>query len=332
VDLLGALPGAALLALLLAALAALAPVAYGAGAPGGDLGAPAGGPAALEVPGEQFFMVPGEAGTVRVLQRTLVFNPGPWAAEQVEIPVPVGARLFDPPEGWGDVAPGGRGLVDARPLAPGEVREYRVLYELMMGSRPYPVRRALPYPVGEMAFWVEDGALALTGLHLEDRGTEEMAGGQFRLYTMGPVGPHDNWQVVLRPPLGRAGRALPELSGHGARHADPWAVWREGLRRYGKGAILLVAGVAAVAWRRRRARLRAEGKGLEEALVALEVAHRAGEVDTALYQAQKRQLLARLARGNPSRRRGSPAGKGAAQQGTRTQDTGGEQGTEAIGP
>lgn len=261
----------------------------------------------LEAAGEQFFVIAADAGVLRVLQRTVVHNTGPEGVSRVPVPVPAGARLLEPDEGWGAVEPGPGGLVDGRPMAPGEVREYRVLYEFTMGSRPLALRRSLPYPVREITFWVEEPALALTGLFLQEVGTEVLADSSFTVYRMAPSPPHEAWQVVVRPQRGD-GRALPDLGAAGDRHMDPLAALARGAAvRWPllAAAALAVGGLAA--WRRRRGA--ADGSGEdgdpEALLVRLEMAYRAGEVDDEVYAARRRRLMERaLAR----RRRGSVEG------------------------
>lgn len=260
----------------------------------------------LEGAAEQFFLIAADEGVLRVLQRTVVHNTGSEGVPRVPVPVPAGARLLEPEEGWDHVQPGPAGLVDGRPMAPGEVREYRVLYEFTMGSRPLALRRSLPYPVRDISFWVEEPALALTGLFLQQVGTETLADSSFTVYRMAPSPPTEAWQVVVRPRRGE-GRALPDLGAGGDRHLDPLgALARGAVAWWPLLAVAVVALGGFAALRRRRGGADgSEGGDPEALLVRLEMAYRAGEVDDEVYAARRRRLMERaLAR----RRRGSVEG------------------------
>jgi len=277
-------------------------------APGAALAAEGDEPAVmgLEAAAEQFFLVAADGGVLRVLQRTVVHNTGSEAVARVPVPVPAGARLLEPEGGWGDVQPGPGGLVDGRPMAPGEVREYRVFYELTMGSRPLALRRSLPYPVRDIAFWVEEPSLALTGLFLQEMGSEVLADSSFAVYRMAPSGPHEAWQVVVRPRRADA-QPLPDLGAGGDRHVDPLAALaRSAASRWPVLAAAMVALGGLAVWRRRRRAGDGAGSDDPEALlVRLEMAYRAGEVDDEVYAARRRRLVEQaLAR----RRRGSVEG------------------------
>src|SRR5690606_30203099 len=142
--------------------------------------------------------------------------------------VPQGVRLLEPPDGWGTVQPVSGGLRDLRTLQPGDVHEYRIIYEFTVASRPVALTRELPYPVGEMDFWVQADAAELTGLNLVYMGEERLSDSLFNVYAMGPIDPHPAWQVVVRPTATRAAaRPLPDLSAGGGRHADPFGWWAE---------------------------------------------------------------------------------------------------------
>lgn len=255
-----------------------------------------------EVVQEYFFVVEGEPATVRILQGVRLHNAGSLAAEGVRISLPEGARVLEPPQGWGQVRPEAGSLVDTEPLMPGETREYQVIYELTLGSRPLALRRSLPYPVGEMVFWVQADALSLTGLHLQPLGEEVLGGERFRAYGMRRIGPHDAWQVVLRRQnASSAGgaAALPDLSRQ--RHGDPLRAWGELLEQYGWALVLVLAAWMVLTLARklkgargpadRRRQLAAE---LEEEIVKLDVAFRAGELDEDVYRPRRQQLLERI--------------------------------------
>lgn len=264
----------------------------------------------LEVPVEQFFIVRADAGVMRVMQRIVVYNPGPGAVEGVDLPVPQGVRLLEPLEGWGTVQPTSEGLRDMRTMNPGDIHEYRIIYELTLISRPVALTRALPYPVGEMDFWVQADAAELTGLHLVEIGQERLSDALFNVYAMGPVDPHPAWQVVLRPAPHTGARTLPDLSAGGARHADPFGWWADRLAQAPWVLPLAAAAFGVLAWWRRRpegARRSARERALETEIVRLDVAYAAGDVDDDVYTTRRRELLEELlalkrnsATGNPS--------------------------------
>lgn len=253
-----------------------------------------------EVVHEYFFVVEGEPATVRILQGVRLHNAGSSPAEDVRISLPEGARILEPPQGWGSVRPEQGGLVDSQPLEPGETREYRVIYEMTMGSRPLALRRPLFYPVGEMMFWVQADAFTLTGLQLLPLGEEVLGGERFTAFGMRRVGPHEAWQVVLRrQDATGAGAMLPDLSRR--RHGDPLRVWGELMERYGWAIALLLAawGVLALARRVREAGREVNGRArpeaaLEDEIVKLDVAFRAGELDEDVYRSRRRELLEKI--------------------------------------
>lgn len=274
---------------------------------------------------EHMFLSRGPAGA-QVLHLLEVANPGPRQAVRVPLPVPAQAQWEQVPE---PLEIGDGGLVDPRPLAIGEGREYVVAYTLPWRD-PMVLRRPLLYPVEELWLWADTGSVVPRGVQLLPAGREEVEGLEFAVYRMERLEPHPAWQVVLERPEAAAA-PLPLLQQVGMR-ADPVEVLaHHPLPRF-LVAALLVAGVVWAAARLLAGKAPGQGgsrealagdgsdrasgappprrpvsppavgqdgfrlelERLKEEIVRLDVAYHNGELDEDVYRERRAGLKARL--------------------------------------
>lgn len=300
-------------------LVLLLPVGLAAGA----LAAPDEAPD-VEVVREHLFLTRGPAGA-QVLHMVELVNLGPRPAQRVPLPVPAEAQWEQLPS---PVEAGAGGLVDPRPLAVGEGRQYALIYSLPW-REPMVLRRPLLYPTAELWLWAETSGLAVRGVGLVPVGREEIEGLEFAVYHMERLEPHPAWQVVLERPGGGA-RELPVLMQVGMRSDPAEVLARHPLPRLILAALAvagIVAGVRRFQARSRAARpdgTGAAGRGgagggrapqagtgaagahalapggreemerLKDQIVQLDVAFHNGELDEDVYRERRAVLKARL--------------------------------------
>ncbi|WP_148235705.1 hypothetical protein [Thermaerobacter marianensis] len=306
-------------AALVAALCFLAAILGMAGLGGGRAGAAAPeGSAAPEAPAaaapwERITLVvrpdPGGAGmAVLFLAR--------WrgtGAEGASPPLALPALEFAepvPPLPQGLRWEGGR-LVDEEPPAPGEARDYSYVLTADTRATRGRLQVVLPAPVEQLTVLTVDGQLVATGEGLEPAGKVAgaglgMPGVDLLAFVAGPVA-GGRYPVTLMPPgMAGAGGAtaggvdagtsagLGAGSGTGGDAGQGAALPAAARWALGAGALMAAATAGAMVaryvnsparWERRR-------RALIEAIVELDRAHAAGEVPEAVYESERRRLVA----------------------------------------
>lgn len=269
----------------------------------------------VEVIAERMLFTRGPGGP-RVLHMVQLVNIGPRVAEQVPLAAPLGAVWLDVPEQLSaqqDV------LIDPRPMAAGEARQYVFTYELPWQRLPMAIRRPLLYPTGVLELWAETDALTLRGVNVRPDAMEEIGGIHFTVYVSTDLQPHPQWQVVLETTTGPGARASP-LERIGQR-SDPLDI----VRNHPLPGLLLLAvvllAVGLIIARRINVRTSAgamkvtvspetaqpsapSGGGrvstsgevarLKEAIVQVDVAFQNGDVDEDVYVERRRALKSQL--------------------------------------
>ena len=126
----------------------------------------------VEVLWEHLAFMPVPDG-LRIVHVTHVLNRGPRPALRVPLGTPRAIRWVEFPA---PLVPADGMIVDPRPLAVGEERQYALVYDLPTLSTPWVVRRPLLYFTNELWLWTESPELSLRALHSTPVGTEESVG------------------------------------------------------------------------------------------------------------------------------------------------------------
>lgn len=195
----------------------------------------------VEVVTERMLFTRGPEGPL-VLHMVQLVNVGPRAAERVPLPVPQGAVWMDVPD---DLVAETDVIVDPRPMAAGEARQYIFTYELPWQRLPMAIRRPLFYPTAMLEVWAEQ-SLVFRGVGLREAGEEDLAGRLFTVYVSGDLAPHPQWQALLETTTGPAA-AVSERERLGQR-SDPLDIVRADPLRalWPVAAVLLLITVLAV--------------------------------------------------------------------------------------
>lgn len=159
----------------------------------------------VEIVTERMLFTRGPGGP-RVLHMVQLVNIGPRVAERVPLAAPLGAVWLDVPE---ELSAEQDVLIDPRPMAAGEARQYVFTYELPWQRLPMVIRRPLLYPTGVLELWAETDTLTLRGVNVRPEAIEEIGGIHFTVYVSADLQPHPQWQVVLETTTGPGARASP---------------------------------------------------------------------------------------------------------------------------
>lgn len=263
----------------------------------------------VEIVTERLLFTRGPNGP-RLLHMVQLLNVGPRPAEQIPLSVPTGALWLDVPE---ELEPGENVIVDPRPLAPGEARQYVFTYDLPWQRLPMTVRRPLFYPTEVMELWAETDALTLRGVNVRPVAEEDIGGIRFTVFVMTDVPPHPQWQVLLETPNAPGARVSP-LERIGQR-SDPFDIVRAHPL---PGAILVVVALLVIGYvisrrkqnfdvgapltgeqsvagaPRRLDERTGEIVRLKEAIVQVDVAYQNGEMDEDVYAERRASLKSEL--------------------------------------
>ncbi len=264
--------------------------------------------AQIEIVSDQMFLIASEQGPdMHVLHLLTVRNVGFDEVQEILLPVPLQATEIVannvPPESLGLEA---TRVVDQRPIAPGESRNYVLQYELPVRSIPFALQRNMPYPADLVTLWVDSGRYRAMGVGpgegprgaLRFFGYETLEGVTFGVYQMEGVPAVDVWQVVLEPVNRRENMRL--LNNH-LIHGDPGTFFASLKDRVTPWlfpwGLVLVGGVVGVLLMMRR---RAGSAGrpaelpalrtLKDSLVDLDMRFRRREIDEIAYREMRSRL------------------------------------------
>ena len=184
------------------------------------------------------------------------------------------------------------GFVDTLPLPPGQAtRQVLYRYTLPYSGGRLDLQRSLPYPAANVNALVADQGEKVTSEGLDNQGIRQTQNGNY--YNLSSQNLPANQPILIR---------LSGLPSAAAAETTPGAASTSRILLYALAGVAIAGAILLALWPvlRRRARAgavaeeAADREGLIDALAALDIAHRDGQLSETAYRDQRLRLKARL--------------------------------------